>query len=656
MRKDLFLLLFLCLLVLTSCAGDGSSSSQPTPATHQPGNDLPSPTTQQLTSLLQTEKLVLATPLPTSDLYNLAQRLGTSVTQLGPRVSRTSPLNEKAGQERNFWLYNQDTQTYSQTRARLVYVTAHTYMYVEDSQPFNQTALQLSANTFEQQIYTNTRALFGSEWTPGIDDDVHLTILNAVGLGNNVGGTFLVGDEYPTSVDQYSNQREMFYMNLDGEIPGSADYNSTLANELQHLINWHEHPLTFDWLDNGMALLAQHMNNYSVNGADLAFQQSPDTQLNDWSNDPTQQPAYAGASYLFLSYFASHYGGYSILKEVLQDPAAPPTNFDDVLAKHGYSERFNDVVRNWLVANFIADPSIDSGEYGYPATQLPGATPQQVISTYPYAQTDQVNQYAAEYYDLHFRSGQHTLSIQFTGSPTVRLVGNDPSGSADEWWGNRANNLDSTLTHSFDLSKLKGQHATLQFTTWFDMEQNHDYAYVEVSTDGGKHWVTLKSTDTTSSNPDGLNQGNGYTGISGNGTTPAWIEQSLNLTPYAGKKIQLRFEEVTDQSINLQGFAIDQIRIPELNFQDDLTTDNGWISNGFIRSNNILPEHYQVQAIVYTGSTFTVQNINVDLASGQGTLSIPHFGSSVNRVVLVVSAYAPETTLQAHYQLNIRSI
>jgi hypothetical protein len=76
------------------------------------------------------------------------------------------------------------------------------------------------------------------------------------------------------------------------------------------------------------------------------------------------------------------------------------------------------------------------------------------------------------------------------------------------------------------------------------------------------------------------------------------------------------------------------------------------VSNGFIRSNNILPEHFTVQALIYSGTTFTVQSMAVDLASGQGSLKIPNVGKQTTRVVLVVSAYAPETTLLAHYQLS----
>ena len=203
-----------------------------------------------------------------------------------------------------------------------------------------------------------TGATFGSEWSPGIDDDVHLTILNAVGLGNSVGGYFSAEDEYPTSVNPYSNEREMFYVSLDSSIPGSTDYNSTLAHEFQHTIYWHEHPVDLSWTNEGMSVLAQHINGYPVDGFDAAFMQTPDTQLNDWTDDLNTAAAHYGEGYLFMDYFAEHYGGNSILKELLSDPAAPPTNFNDVLAKHGYTDTFMDVLHKWYITNYVNDPNV----------------------------------------------------------------------------------------------------------------------------------------------------------------------------------------------------------------------------------------------------------------------------------------------------------
>lgn len=646
MSRRMLALFCLCLFLLTACdsAGNANVQATATPGTAQPGSNLPLPPAQNPAQLLQTEQLLLMTPPQASNLSSLEQRLQ------GRNPGQLPHLKPHTGEEDTFWVYDQDTQMYNKVRARLVFITAHIYMYVEDNQPFNREALQISAETFEHQIYPSSNVVFGSKWSAS----THLTILNTVALGNNVGGYFSPLDTYPASAVSYSNQRELLYMNLNGEIPGSADYDSTLVNELQHLVDWSEDPLLPAWMDEGMAILQQHTNNYSTEGVDQAFLRAADTQLNDWSADPRQEAAYEGADYLFMDYFASHYGGNSILKELLADSAEPPTNFDDVLSKNGYTDRFADVLGKWLVANFVADPSIDRGEYGTAGLPTSGVVPQHIVDSYPFTEDDAVHQYAAEYYDLRPRSAKNgLLTIQFSGVPTVRIVGNNPLGDADEWWGNRDSDLDSTLTRSFDLSHLRGKQVTLQFATWFDLEPNHDYAFVEVSTDGGVHWVTLKGKYTTNSNSDGLNWGNGYTGASGGGTTPTWVQEQMDLTPYAGRKVQLRFEEVTDDTPGLQGFALDQIRIPELNFQDNLTSDNGWVSHSFVRTNNLLPEHYLVQAIVYTGSTFKIQDLNVDLASGRGSVTITHFGGQVTRVVLVVAAYALKTTLQAQYQLEI---
>jgi hypothetical protein len=46
--------------------------------------------------------------------------------------------------------------------------------------------------------------------------------------------------------------------------------------------------------------------------------------------------------------------------------------------------------------------------------------------------------------------------------------------------------------------------------------------------------------------------------------------------------------------------------------------------------------------------------MTLDLATGQGTLIIPGFGTRATRIVLIVSANAPETTLLAHYQIDAK--
>ena len=85
-------------------------------------------------------------------------------------------------------------------------------------------------------------------------------MLNASDLGP-IGGYFSSEDEYPTVVSQYSNERQMIYINLTGGgVPGTEFYNATLAHEFQHMIHWYWHPGDDSWVNEGMSVLAQHIN------------------------------------------------------------------------------------------------------------------------------------------------------------------------------------------------------------------------------------------------------------------------------------------------------------------------------------------------------------------------------------------------------------
>ncbi len=52
---------------------------------------------------------------------------------------------------------------------------------------------------------------------------------------------------------------------------------------------------------------------------------------------------------------------------------------------------------------------------------------------------------------------------------------------------------------------------TLEFWTWYDIEDDWDYAYVEVSTDGGSYFRSIPGNITTTYNPNGNNAGHGIT-------------------------------------------------------------------------------------------------------------------------------------------------
>ncbi len=608
---------------------------------------------------LYNAQLVLQTPRPIRNLYDVTQRLVHHSPQPISCVVRTTPRNDAVGHEETFYVVNASQTGYHQVRARLVYKTAHVYMYVQDSvvNAIDSASVRQAADTFESGAYATDRRYFGNQWPTGPDDDPHITVLNTPDI--SYGGYFSSEDEFPKAVDPYSNERQMIYINVSaGNQPGTVFYAATLAHEFQHMIHWYWHPGDDSWTNEGMSVLAQHVNNFPTDPYDATFLQQPNTMLGGWTDDENADIAHYGAGYLFMDYFAEHYGGYAVLRELLTDPAQTPLNFDHVLARHGSSDRFDDVFAKFVMANLLNNPAAGSA-YAYPSVPGDHATPQRIVSAYPYGdgsagQPATVSQYAAQYYDFRPTTGGSTLNLSFRGSPYNGIVANQPfNGASAEWWSNTADNLDSTLSRSFDLSSLAGSQATLTFAAWYNLEPDFDYAYVEVSTDG-HNWTALPATTSTSTNPNGSNYGHGITGISGGGSTPAWIQESVDLSAYAGKRIQVRFETITDDAVHYPGLTVDDIHIPQLGFADDVSTANGWQAEGWLRSDNMLPQTFVLQAAVYTlgNPVPQVRQIPVDAATGDGSIQFSGFGGSVTRVILAVAAMAPSTIVPATYTLS----
>ncbi len=120
------------------------------------------------------------------------------------------------------------------------------------------------------------------------------------------------------------------------------------------------------------------------------------------------------------------------------------------------------------------------------------------------------------------------------------------------FYSGQGNNLNNTIstTEPFAIALAD----TLRFWTYYDIEVDWDYAYVEASTDGTT-FEKLAGNITTTSNPHGTNLGNGITGSSG-----GWVEAIFDLTGYTEtESLLIRFAYVTDGSQVEEGFYIDDI-------------------------------------------------------------------------------------------------
>ncbi|MEO8246412.1 MAG: immune inhibitor A domain-containing protein [Chloroflexota bacterium] len=129
------------------------------------------------------------------------------------------------------------------------------------------------------------------------------------------------------------------------------------------------------------------------------------------------------------------------------------------------------------------------------------------------------------------------------------------------WWTSSADDLNTTLTRTLDLSAVRS--ATITASAWYDIEAGYDYLYAEYSTNGGVDWTQLGQPVDGSSN--GRWKGLRY-------SVPGGSADTL---------FQFRYQ--TDGGVHLAGAFIDDISIKtgKSVFTDNVESgDNGWTADG----------------------------------------------------------------------------
>ncbi|MFM9610908.1 immune inhibitor A domain-containing protein [Streptomyces niveiscabiei] len=165
-----------------------------------------------------------------------------------------------------------------------------------------------------------------------------------------------------------------------------------------------------------------------------------------------------------------------------------------------------------------------------------------------------------------------------------------PAQGATQWWSGSGDDLRNTLTRPVDLTGKSS--ATLSLDAWWDIEKDFDYAYVEVSTDGGATYTPVDGTlaDGTAIPRDG----SGRPALTG--SVDAYQKLTFPLDAYAGKTISLRFRYQSDGGVALKGFAADQITLKADGatvFADDAeSADAAWTASGFSRIGASISDNY----------------------------------------------------------------
>jgi hypothetical protein len=633
--------------VETSFEQEATRTLAPTPS--------PSPTTSavEATPIEDEVNLISNVIVPARDPISLAERFRglTDIPQVLSERAEPIPI----GSVESFWVMDHDTIDQFEIAAELVYATDHVYFWIEQGVTYDQEDVIALVDNFENQIYPTNRAFFGSEWSPGVDGDPHLYMLYARRLGRVTAGLFSSLDSYSPLVHPYSNGHEMFYLNADTvELWESYTY-GVLAHEFQHMIHWGLDPNEETWLDEGFAELAVLLNSHDIGGLDFVFAANPDITLTRWPDESGESGGHYGQAFLLMTYFLDRFG-----PAATQSLAAKLENgldsIDATLREMGImNDRMggfltaDDVYLDWAGALYLNDSSVMDGRYAYQSYDPPSPRVEDTFDRCPFsAENREVYPYGIDY--LRFRCpGSYTLVIDV--QTTVKVVPSDVHSGVYAFWTNRGNESDMTLTRAFDFRGVEGP-VNFDYWVWYDIEQDWDYVYLEISTDGGITWEFLTTPSGTDENPSGYSYGWAYTGQSGSLASPTWIHESVDLSPYAGEEILLRFEYITDSAVNGEGLLLDDLKIEVLGYYEDFESGDGeWEAEGFVRLFNLVPQTYRL-LLIEEGLTTSVREVQLD-ETGHGEFAV-NIGSDFDQVTLVVIATTRETWQPARYHFQMQ--
>ena len=504
------------------------------------------------------------------------------------------------------------------------------YWFVEDDVDFDEQGLEEAARIFETRVRPAVVGTFGDIRNPGIDGDPRLFVLHS--QLNGAAGYFGSADAFPSDVHPHSNEREIIYMDIEALRPGTDLYMAVIAHEFQHAVHFNHDNGEESWVNEGLSELASEVAGYRLQSP-RAFLPRPDTQLNFWAEESYKRIPHYGASALFFRYLAQRVGGHQNLTDLITEPLDGIKGVDSFLSGHGLT--FLEVFADWVIANYLDAEDERFGYLDHDLTVLPDRTlqPNKVV------QASQP-QFSARYHKIDSDSPGGVLTFQ--GDTSVRQVGADCVGEALCWWSGRGDGIDTTLTRELDLTGL--DEATLEFMVWYEIEEGWDFAYLEASDDGGRTWHILEGRHTTTDNPSGNAYGPGYTGSS-----DKWLQESIDLTPFAGGPVLIRFEYVTDDAVYLDGLLIDDLSIPELDL-DLGSDDDAWRSDGFSHAGNPLPQRFIVQ-IIQTSPDGSVRVSRLDLDDrNHAEMSL----TEADQAIVVISPVTPDTRHSASYTLEFR--
>ena len=302
----------------------------------------------------------------------------------------------------------------------------------------------------------------------------------------------------------------------------------------------------------------------------------------------------------------------------------------------------DEVFADWALANYFMDAERGFG-YKQLDTVTASAQPTRIYQAFPAQYTGSLQQFSSRYFAAAV-GGADKLALRLTQDDEARLIDIAPAEGDHVYYALTNDASISTLTREFRLPS--GTPLWLDFKIWYDLAPPHDYATVELSTDGGYVWRNLQGDHTQSHSPGNRFSYQIYTGNSG-----GWLHERIDISRFArARDLQLRFELVASHETTYHGLAIDDLRISGTNYHFGFEfPDDSWTAEGWIRTDNRLPQRTWLQVVQETPDGLHLDRRMLH-ASGEIIVDLRPDATVAH---IAISPVVPATSLETEFALEL---
>jgi len=302
--------------------------------------------------------------------FDLNMELNRSVQYADENPDKKAP---QVGDEEYLFISNLLTKKKDKVLFTLKKIGLHCYIYVDKECAMDDATIDMICENFDEKIYQTDHEYFGSEWDPGIDGDSRITLAYTdIKDGYNppentscIAGYFGPFNQLPKTIVSESNEREMVVLDT---YPANPKDVGTLAHEFQHMIHWQNDPKELDWINEGMSCVAEWVN-VGVPGQVYSFISEPEVSLCGWRDDDGVSKY--GQVFLFGAYVMQqfcrndHDKFKTFTKNLVQSKDVGAKGLAGALASIDVTKSFEEIFRNFCVANFINNQTCYDGIYSY---------------------------------------------------------------------------------------------------------------------------------------------------------------------------------------------------------------------------------------------------------------------------------------------------